>query len=396
MSTRKPTRTPTGIRPRHSRSCSSRTGKRCNCTPGWEAFVYLKREGRKLRKTFPTLAEAKRWRADASAAADRGRLRSPTSTTVRQAAEAFLTGARDGSIPTVSGARYKPSTIRGYERGLNLRVLPDLGDMRLADVQRGDVQDLADRLTADGLSASTIQNTLDPLRVIYRRAIRRDQLSVDPTEGLELRRASGKRERIAGAEEAAVLLDALAEEDRAVWATAMYAGLRRGELMALRWSDIDLPAKVIHVQRGWDDKEGEQDGKSQAANRRVPILEVLAPVLAKHKLRTGRDGEGLVFGRTATEPFAPSTVRRRAERAWQRAGVQRIGLHEARHTFASLLIAANVNAKALSVVMGHATITMTFDTYGHLMPGGLDEVAAVTNAYLARASGGRATLVAVS
>jgi integrase len=61
-----------------------------------------------------------------------------------------------------------------------------------------------------------------------------------------------------------------------------------------------------------------------------------------------------------------------------------ITLHEARHTCASLLIAAGVNAKALSVIMGHSTIAMTFDTYGHMMPGGLDEAAAAVNAYLAR------------
>jgi integrase len=63
--------------------------------------------------------------------------------------------------------------------------------------------------------------------------------------------------------------------------------------------------------------------------------------------------------------------------------VDPLTLHEARHTCASLLIAAGVNAKALSVIMGHATIAMTFDTYGHLMPGGLDEAAAAANAYLA-------------
>ncbi|HEY4897473.1 MAG TPA: tyrosine-type recombinase/integrase [Solirubrobacteraceae bacterium] len=65
-----------------------------------------------------------------------------------------------------------------------------------------------------------------------------------------------------------------------------------------------------------------------------------------------------------------------------------ISLHEARHVCASVLIAAGVNAKALSVIMGHSTIAMTFDTYGHLMPGGLDEAAAATNAYLARLTDG--------
>jgi integrase len=103
MSAQKPTRTPQGIRARHSRACRSRAGQRCNCRPAWEAFVYLKREGKKLRRTFRTLAAAKSWRADATAAANRGKLRTPTTTTVEQAAEAFLAGARDGSIPNERG-----------------------------------------------------------------------------------------------------------------------------------------------------------------------------------------------------------------------------------------------------------------------------------------------------
>ena len=397
MSVRKPTRTPQGIRSRHSRACGSHRGRRCNCSPAWEASVYLKREDKKLRKTFPTLIAAKAWRADAIAAANRGKLRAPTTTTVRQAAEAFLAGARDGSIPTSAGRRYKPATIRGYDEALRLRILPALGDTRLSALSRADVQDLADKLTTAGLSASTVQNSIDPLRVICRRAVRRDILAVDPTEGLELRRPDGRRDRIASPAEAAELLAALPDEDRALWATALYAGLRRGELRALRWADIDLPARVIHVRRGWDAVEGEQDGKSAAARRRVPILDLLARELAVHKLRTGGDGETLVFGRTAKEPFIPSTVRNRALAAWEAENERRVEraedpesvellvpltLHEARHTCASLMIAARVNAKALSVVMGHATIAMTFDTYGHLMPGGLDEAAAATNAYL--------------
>ena len=300
---------------------------------------------------------------------------------------------RDGSIPTRSGGRYKPAAIRGYERGLRLRVLPELGDARLSDVARSDVQDLADRLTGAGLSASTVQNTLDPLRVIFRRAIRRDLVTVDPTKGLELRRPDGRRERIASPAEAAVLLDALPDVDRALWATALYGGLRRGELRALRWSDVDLAARVIRVERGWDDEEGEQDGKSRAAQRTVPIIARLAPILAEHKLGTGRDDDALVFGVTGSEPFQPSNVRRRALTAWK--DVEPIGLHEARHTFASLMIAAGVNAKALSTIMGHATIAITFDVYGHLMPGGEEEARSRIDGYLSLLDGGRPPLVAV-
>jgi integrase len=112
---------------------------------------------------------------------------------------------------------------------------------RLSDVRRADVQELADRLTAEGLSASTVQNTLDPLRAIYRRAIRRDEgVTINPTKDLELRRPDGKRDRIATPAEAAALIAAIPEDERALWACAFYAGLRRGELRALRWSHIDL------------------------------------------------------------------------------------------------------------------------------------------------------------
>jgi integrase len=134
----------------------------------------------------------------------------------------------------------------------------------------------------------------------------------------------------------------------------------------------------------------------------------LARELAAHKLRSGRDGDDLVFGQSTVKPFAPESVRRRSLAAWQAENDRLIEqaedaervelldpmtLHEARHTCASVMIAAGVNPKALCAIMGHATISMTFDTYGHLMPGGLDEAAAATNAYLERLGGGPALRV---
>jgi integrase len=150
----------------------------------------------------------------------------------------------DGSV------QHKPSAIRGYERCLRLRILPALGAKRLSDVQRREVQALVDRMLGDGLDPATIRNTLNPLQAIFRRAMQREQVAVNPTQGLDLPRAQGRRERIASPEEAGELLLAVPDGDRAVWATAMYAGLRRGELRALRWADVDLASGVIRVERG--------------------------------------------------------------------------------------------------------------------------------------------------
>ncbi len=203
--------------------------------------------------------------------------------------------------------------------------------------------------------------------------------------GVELPAVRGKRDRVVSVEEADALLAALPDEDRAAWATAFFAGLRRGELLALRWEDVDLPAGVLRVERGYDDKAREFiEPKSRAGRRTVPIAAVLREFLIAHRLRSGR-GEGLVFGASASDPFDYWTSKRRTERAWKAAGLAAVGMHEARHTFASLMIAAGVNAKALSTYMGHSSVTITYDRYGHLMPGNEEEAAVLLDAYLAKA-----------
>jgi integrase len=208
---------------------------------------------------------------------------------------------------------------------------------------------------------------------------------VNPCANLRLPAVRGRRERIASPEEAQQLLAALPARDRPVWATALYAGLRRGELLALRWEDVDLAGGVIRVERSYDDKgRVEIEPKSRAGRRTVPIVGVLRDTLIEQKARQGRD-TGLVFGSNADTPLVPSNLWRRAQRAWERAGLEPIGLHEARHTFASVLIAAGVNAKAITSYMGHASIQTTYDLYGKLMPGSESEAVALIDAYLARA-----------
>jgi integrase len=372
-----------GIQVRHSKLCPTRTGAACRCKPTYQANVWSAREGKRIFKTFPTLAAAKAWRADTQVALRRGTVRAGSSPPLRAAAEGWLAGVHSGAIRNRSGHRYKPSAIRGYEAALVSRVLPALGNERLTDVRRIDLQDFADDLCAEGLDPSTVRNTLMPLRAIFRRALARGEVAVNPTTGLELPAVEGRRARIASAAAAAALLGALAERDRALWATALYAGLRRGELLALRWEDVNLAAGVIRVERAWDAKEGIVAPKSRAAVRTVPIAAVLRDYLVEHKLRSGRR-VGLAFGTNYAQPFTPSNVRKRANATWLRAGLEPIGLHECRHTFASLMIAAGVNAKALSTYMGHSSVTITLDRYGHLMPGNEGEAAALLDGYLAR------------
>jgi integrase len=375
-----------GITVRHSRRCATEAGASCNCRPAYQAQAYSPRDKKTLRRSFPTLAAAKAWRADAQSAIRKGILRGPSATTVAEACDAWERGVREGTIRNRSGDPYKPSVARGYSQSIRLYIKPELGSRKLSSLARSDIQDFADRLLAKGLDPSTVKNTLKPLRVIFRRALARSEVAINPTTGLELPACRGRRQRIASPTEAAALIEALPGADRAIWALALYGGLRRGEIWALRWEDVDLEGGVIHVRRSWDPKAGEIEPKSAAGTRRVPIASVLRRILVEHKLRQGGDPAMRIALDSDGKLKHSTTLTERAHKAWRKAGLEPIGLHECRHTFASLMIAAGVNAKALSTYIGHASISITMDRYGHLMPGSEEEAAGRLDAYLASAT----------
>jgi integrase len=394
----------TGIRQRHGNGCN-RPKSGCKCP--WQAEVYSPRDGKKIRKLFPGKSEAQTWRDDWKGRVKRKEVRAPTPQTVREAADAWLEGARAGTIRTSKGLAYKPATMRRFEQALRLRVIPEFGRCKLAELTISDLQDFVDQLQAEGLTASSVGVTISTLRAIYGRAVLRADsgITVNPTKGLKMPAVESGRERIATAQEAADLLAALPESERPIWATMFYGGLRNGEVQALRVEDIDLGANVLHVRRGWDWQEGEQTTKSGRA-RKVPIAKVLRDYLDWHLLTLPwRDRpDALVFGVEERTPFSPSTLAERARRAWgwkkhrgkgeewfedpERKTLDPICPHECRHTAASLWIAAGMNAKTVSEYMGHSSISITMDLYGHLMPGNESESAGLLDAYLEEQAGG--------
>lgn len=373
-----------GIRKRHSESCPGRHGGRCKCRAGWEASVYSRRDGKKIRKRFPREAEARSWRAEAKRALDHGTLRAPTKTTLREAAEKWLAGAELGEVTNRSGRPYKPSTLRGYRRDLAEKLLPELGARKLSAVTTADLQALVDRWQGQGTPGSTIRNRIMPLRAIYRRSRSRGELTMNPTRDLELPAVRPEEVQVVSARDAAKLIAALSVEDRPIWATALYAGLRYGELRALRWRAVDFAAGTIHVLESWDPAAGSIEPKTRTSRRATPMPKLLRDVLLEHGQRQGdRAEDTLVFGQADGMPFSSGTLYRRADAAWRQAGLTgRLRLHQARHSYASYLIAAGANPKAISTFMGHSSINVTFDLYGHLMPGTAVEVASLLSAYL--------------
>jgi len=385
-----------GIYERHARACPATDGGDCRCDPSYQAQIYSAREHKRISRTWSSFAEARTWRQDALVALRRGTLRPSRQVTLQQAAHEWLEGAKAGVIRNRSGDVYKPSVLRSYEHSLRARVLPKLGPVLLQDLRRSDIQRFVGELLIEKknrgrkqsdqtLDPSTIRNTLMPLRAIYRHALALDEVAVNPTAGVQLPAVRGTRDGFVSPEGAAKRIEALSYPYRALWAATFYAGLRRGELQALEVADVNLADGMIHVRRSWDQVEGAIAPKSRSAERNVPIAAVLRDYLDEHLLRLRRK-HGLAFGRSAKLPFNADTPNRHAARVWKKAELEVITLHDARHTFASLMIAAGVNAKALCTFMGHSSITVTLDRYGHLFPGSEAEAADLLDTYLQRAN----------
>jgi integrase len=364
-------------------------------TKAYRAWIWSQREQRKIRKTFPSLSAAKSWRSEAAVAVRSGTMRAAAAPRLEDVFGrevdgkwidgAWIEGASAGTIRARSRHPFKQSTVRAVRQHYQRRIAEPYGRQRLDQVTHVELQEFVDRLEVEGLSPSTIEGTILPLRLAYRWARGKGIVTVDPTDGLELpQKLRGTRLPPSPAD-AAGLLAAAPDVDRALWATAMLGGLRRGELLGLRWEDINLKAGVLRVERSWNPDSREfTTPKSGHGKRTVPIGSQLTPLLRAHALASGRR-DGLVFGTTDRKPPRPESVQARADVAWQAAGLERVTLHACRHLYASMSIAAGVNAHALCKYMGHSGIQVTYDLYGHQFPGNEAEASALLDGYLARA-----------
>jgi len=337
---------------------------------------------------LPTLTEAKEWQRRQAHGALARRLSGPKPTiTLAAAWRTWHEKATAGVIVTRSGGPYKPSTLRDYATAMDRRVIPDYGGNPMADVTPAGLKQLRGDLQASRLSPSAVRNVFNPLRALYRDAdqIVEGGVGEDPTAGLRLPPVVSRREadRIPDPGQARKLVAAAPARDRAIWAAACFAGLRRGELRALRWRDVDFAAGELRVRRSWDRVAGAIEPKSEQGRREVPIFDGLRAHLGAHRDAAADPApDALVFATRTGGPFDPSDVSRRAARAWRATEVEPFTLHEGRHGFASICVEAGVNAKRLQTWMGHSSVATTYDLYGKLLDRSEAESIERVNRYL--------------
>jgi integrase len=274
----------------------------------------------------------------------------------------------------------KPSTIREYRSAVNGHLVPAFGDVRLEDVTPAMIGRWRAALSRE-LSNRTKNKLLTMLHGVFRRAQSVWSLPINPVADLEKHphASSGAIEVFSPEEVMALVRAADSEQDATIYLTAAFTGLRRGELLALRWRDVDFAGKAIRVRASY--AGGQVTTPKSGKVRSVPMAPDVAEVLAKLGQRDHLTGDDhLVFVGELGGFVDASALRRRYIAALKRAGLRPLRFHDLRHTFGTRMI-AKADIRRVQEWMGHADIQTTMK-YLHYVP--RDEDAALVAAAFRR------------
>jgi len=283
----------------------------------------------------------------------------------------------------------KRSTVAGYRSILETRLVPVFGSVPLDQITRSQVKDFLSGLAKTGLSRNTLRNTLCTLRVILNQAIEDELVDCNPAARLGRFAKTEKPKFQATAlirQESEAFLASTREvcpEYFALFLTALRTGLRRGELVALRWGDIQFgsdegdPNRYILVQNNYVARHFTTPKSKKP--RRVDLSRQLRGVLLELRDRrmlsafaAGKPSilDELVFLSPEGSVLDPDNlVKRYFLPTIEHAGLRRFRFHDLRHTFGSLLMQGGASLTYVKEQMGHTSIQVTVDTYGHLIPG---------------------------
>jgi len=262
-------------------------------------------------------------------------------------------------LETYAASNNRPSELRSKRSIYKIHLLPLLGGRRLDEISPRHIEGYKSTKVKAGRSAKSINNDLTVLRKTL--SVARDWGLIEQVPAFHWMKPPAPEFDFLSAEEGARLVHAAEPGWSTMMLTALRTGLRVGELLALRWDDVDLVVGRLVVRRSsW---RGHLGPPKNGRNREVPLSpDALEALKAQRHLR----GE-LVFCAADGTPWRENQLRRPLYRACKRAGLRRIGWHVLRHSFASQLVARGVVLKAVQELMGHSTIQMTL-RYSHLSP----------------------------
>lgn len=263
----------------------------------------------------------------------------------------------------------KESTYISYRSIVRLHLNPCFGKQFLHRISTSDIQKfVSEKITTEKQSPKSVVNMLVPFKELLKHAVIWGYIKRDPSLYVKRPRVEQEEMDFLTPEEIRLFLENVNPVHYTLFLTAVMTGMRRGELLALQWGDIDWNSSEILVRRSIFRGEFIKP-KTKNSIRRIVMSPVLRQALEQHRL-IGRVSEmDLVFCNENGLPLNPENlIKREFLPALDRAGLRRIRFHDLRHTFASLLISQGENIKFIQSQLGHASAKTTLDRYGHLMP----------------------------
>lgn len=274
------------------------------------------------------------------------------------------------------------TTYQRYKAMFKNHVEPSLGKFSLDQIKRSDIRNTLLSIYKKGLSKSSVSTARNVISGTFEYAIDEELVNYNPTIGILKKLGLDPRKerepvQPMNPEEVSLFLKACRELQRKwypFFLTAFRTGMRLGELLALQWEDIDWNGKFIHVQRSF--RNGRTTRTKNKKSRRVDMsdqlyaeLKALYTVRKKESLKSGKGMIETIF-HTNGAPTSQNTVRNIWKRLLKKAGQRNMRFHDIRHTFASLLLSRGESPVYVKDQLGHSSIQMTVDIYGHLIPSG--------------------------
>ncbi len=348
---------------------------------GWMAQYYVYTVDGRKRKTIygKTRAEVSEKLTEALADRNGGLVFDAGKMTVGEYLDRWLADSARGTV--------RKSTYDSYKRQLRRYVHPALGHLALKKLTELHVQGLYRSMQDRGLSARTVRYTHAVLRRALKQAVRWKYIPRNPCDDADPPKVQKDEMRPLDREQARRLLDTAAQSgpdggpDRfyALYVLAVHVGMRPGELLALKWEDVDLEAGVLSINRTLSMAGEFTAPKTAKSRRRIRLTAASIAALKAHRKRQLEErmrlsslwqDHGLVFPSTVGTPLNHRNLARAFKDLLKRAELpESTRLYDLRHTCATLLLARNVHPKYVQELLGHASITLTLDTYSHVLPG---------------------------
>ena len=290
-----------------------------------------------------------------------------------------------------------PETAQVYDIICRKHLIPALGKLELPKVTPEVLQAYYSKALKEGrrdgkggLSPRTVRHHHTTLHTALAHAVKWRLLARNPADAVDAPKYQKKEMRVFDQSGMGTFLEFIKESEYyPLFYTSLYTGVRRSELLALRWCDVDLDMGTISINRSLhqlaDNSFIFQAPKTAESRRLIALPPSAAIVLRKHKEIQTAQGlmlgvpireESLVFAHHDGSPLLPHTITNVWKRLVKQSGFQGIRLHDARHTHATLMLSQGVHPKVVQERLGHANISMTLDTYSHVLPG-IQEAAAL-------------------